>query len=165
MILYLVRHGLAVDPTDPTSPPDPERPLTPKGIEKTRAAARGLRELGVGPDVMITSPYLRAAQTAEIACETLGFPRDKIRRSDALKPGANPAELFKELGRIRAKETMCFGHAPHLDQVVGYALGLRTVVTALKKAGVACLDVDSFAPPRAQLVWLCQPKMLRDLGD
>lgn len=165
MIVYLVRHGPAVDPSDPASPPDPERPLTPKGIEKTRAAMRGLRELGVQPDAMITSPYLRAAQTAEIACETLGFPRDKIRRSDSLKISSNAADLFKELARTRAKETMCFGHAPQLDQVIAYALGLRTVMTALKKAGVACLDVDSFAPPRAQLVWLCQPKMLRDIGD
>jgi phosphohistidine phosphatase len=164
MILYLIRHGIAVDPTDPSSPPDPERPLTTKGIEKTRAVMRGLRELGVHPDAIVTSPYLRAAQTAEIACETLGFPRDKIRRSDSLKPGGNPADLFKELGRIRAKEAMCFGHAPHLDQAIAYALGLRTVMTSLKKAGVACLDVDAFAPPNAQLVWLCLPKMLRDLG-
>ena len=73
MILYLVRHGIAVDRNDPKSPPEPERPLTAKGVQKTRAAALGLQALGAKPDVLITSPYVRAAQTAEIFAEALGF--------------------------------------------------------------------------------------------
>jgi phosphohistidine phosphatase len=163
MILYLVRHGIALDRTDPVAPPDPERPLTSEGIEKTRAAAKGLRELGVEPDAMITSPYLRAAQTAEIFCEVLEFSRDRIRRSDALKPGGDPAQLFKELSRARGQEVMCFGHAPQLDQAISYAFGLHVVVTSLKKAGVACLDVQNLSPLRTQLVWLFPAKALRKL--
>ena len=77
MILYIVRHGIAVDRTDPKSPPEPERPLTAKGVQKTRSAALGLKELGVKPDVLITSPYVRAAQTAEIFAEAVGFPTSK----------------------------------------------------------------------------------------
>ena len=80
MILYLVRHGIAVDPNDPKSPSEPERPLTAKGVQKTRAAALGLQALGVKPDVLITSPYVRAAQTAEIFAEALGFHRRKSAR-------------------------------------------------------------------------------------
>jgi len=62
MILYLVRHGIAVDREDPQAPSEPERPLTAKGVQKTRAAALGLQSLHVKPDVLITSPYVRAAQ-------------------------------------------------------------------------------------------------------
>lgn len=146
---------------DPECPPEPDRPLTPRGIEKTRAAAQGLRALSIKPDAMITSPYLRAAQTAEIACEILGFPLKKVRRSMALKPGGDPAAFFKELSRVRAKEVMCFGHAPQLDRLIAQAVGAPSVFTALKKAGVACLELKTLTPPKGHLVWLYQPKVLR----
>src|SRR5208283_4799726 len=104
MILYIVRHGIAVDRADPKSPPEAERPLTAKGVQKTRSAALGLRALKVKPDVLITSPFVRAAQTAEIFAEAVGFSPDKIRVSEALKPAADPAEIVKELSQLKAKE-------------------------------------------------------------
>jgi phosphohistidine phosphatase len=164
MILYLVRHGIAVDPNDPKSPPEPERPLTAKGVQKTRAAALGLSVLGIKPDVMITSPYVRAAQTAEIFAETLGFPPAKIRVHDALKPAGNPAEIVKEVIGLRAKEVMCFGHAPQLDLTISHLLGARGAVTELKKAGVASFD-HTAAHGRWLLRWILTPKMLRQLAE
>ena len=164
MIVYIVRHGTAVDRTDPDAPPDPERPLTRKGIEKTRAAMHGLREQDIKPSVLITSPFLRAAQTAEIAAETLGYPRDKIQRTNALVPSAEPVELWRELLKLKSKSVMCFGHAPNVDLVIASALGSRTMITSLKKSGVACLEMDSVSPPKGHLLWLMQPKMLRKLG-
>jgi phosphohistidine phosphatase len=163
MILYLVRHGIAIDRTDPKSPPEPERPLTAKGVQKTRSAALGLKELGVNPDVFITSPYVRAAQTAEIFAETLGFSTEKIRASDALKPAGNPDDLLKEMARLKAKEVMCFGHAPHLDQMIAHLVGARGDFTSLKKAGVACFERKS-AAGRWDLLWILTPKMLRQLA-
>src|ERR1700683_2291444 len=123
MILYLVRHGIAVDRTDPKSPPDPERPLTARGVQKTRSAALGLRALGAKPDVLITSPYVRAVQTAEIFSEALGFAVDKIRVNDHPKPAANPAEIIREITHLRAKEVALFGHAPHLDLTIVHLAG------------------------------------------
>src|SRR6202050_789188 len=120
MILYIVRHGIAVDRTDPKSPAEPERPLTAEGVKKTRSAALGLRSLGAKPDVLITSPYVRAAQTAEIFAEALGFSPQKIRTHEALKPAGNPADIVKEAIRLRAKEVMCFGHAPQLDLMIAH---------------------------------------------
>ncbi len=165
MILYLMRHGPAISRDDPDCPPETERHLTPKGIEKTRAAARGLRALKIRPEIMLTSPFLRAVQTAEIACATLEIPMDKLRRLDALKPDTIPVHLFEELARLKDEEVMCFGHAPHLDEVIGYAVRAPAAFTELKKAGVACLEIQSFSPPRASLLWLHSPKALRDLGD
>ncbi len=165
MRLYVMRHGVAVGPSEVSTEPDSARALTPKGIMKTRAAARGLRVLSVRPDVMFTSPYLRAAQTAEIVAEVLGFPPHKIRTTEALTPAKDPAEIWKELSRLRAKDVMCFGHAPHLDYMIGRALGARTLVTALKKAGVVCLEMERLNPPRGGIVWLCAPRILRLLGE
>jgi phosphohistidine phosphatase len=164
MILYFVRHGIAVDPTDPKSPPEPERPLTAKGVQKTRAAALGLRALGAKPDILITSPYVRAAQTAEIFAEALGFPTEKLRASDALMPTANPSEALKEISKLRAKEVMCFGHAPHLDQMISELAGAHGVFTSLKKAGVACFE-QAAARGRWELRWILTPKMLRQLSQ
>jgi len=164
MFLYLVRHGVAVDRDDPSATPDPERPLTPKGVQKTRAAALGVKKMGIKPDLLISSPYLRAAQTAEIFAEALGFAPEKIHVSDALKSSASPAEIVKELSRLKAREVMCFGHAPQLDLLIAHLVGVRTAFTELKKAGVACLEASA---PHGNwtLCWLAVPRLLRDLGD
>ena len=164
MILYLVRHGIAIDRSDPKSPPEAERQLTAEGVRKTRSAALGLKEMDVKPDVLITSPYVRTAQTAEIFAEALGFPVDKIRVSDALKPAENPADIAKELLRLKAKEVICFGHAPHVDSTIAYLCGARAPFTELKKAGVACLEHAS-SPGQWTLLWLVSPRNLRKLGD
>lgn len=163
MILYIVRHGIAVDKTDPKAPPDPERPLTAKGVQKTRGAALGLKELGVKPDFLITSPYVRAAQTAEIFAEALGFPTAKVRVTDALKPPANPADFIKEISHLKAKEVMCFGHAPHLDQLIAQMVGARGLFTELKKAGIASLE-HTGTHGAWRLVSILTPKVLRQLA-
>jgi phosphohistidine phosphatase len=164
MILYIVRHGIAVDRADPKSPPDAERPLTAKGIQKTRSAALGLEAMGVRPELLITSPFVRAAQTAEIFAEALGYAPEKIRVSETLKPNENPAEIVKELQRLKVKEAMCFGHGPHVDLWISYLAGVREPFTALKKAGVACFEHRS-VHGRWELVWYVTPKILRSLGD
>ncbi len=164
MILYLVRHGIAVDRTDPKCPPEAERPLTARGVQKTRSAALGLRALGAKPEVLISSPYIRAVQTAEIFAEALGMQPEKIRLNDSLKPAGNPAEILKEISHLRAKEVACFGHAPHLDLLIANLSGARGAFTELKKAGVACFEQVS-AHGRWELRWILTPKVLRDLGD
>ena len=163
MILYLVRHGIAVDRTDPKSPPEAERPLTAKGVQKTRSAALGLVALKIKPDLLVTSPYVRAAQTAEIFAEALGCAPEKIRVTEALKPAADPAEIVKELSQWKAKEVMCFGHAPHVDLLIAQLTAARTAFSEMKKSGVACLEHAS-AHGRWHLLWLATPKMLRELA-
>jgi phosphohistidine phosphatase len=164
MILYLIRHGIAIDRTDPEAPPEAERPLTARGVQKTRAAALGFTEAGVKPEILITSPYVRAAQTAEIFAEALGFAPEKIRVSEALKPAANPAEILKEIGHLKAKEVACFGHAPHLDLTISQLAGARGPFTELKKAGVCCFEQVQ-PRDRWRLRWILTPKILRELAD
>ena len=164
MRLYLMRHGIAIDREDPDCPSDPERYLTPKGIQRTRAAARGLRALRVKPAALLTSPYVRAVQTGEIVCEVLGLDPKQLRTTDALKPEAKPARLAEELARLGG-EVICFGHAPHLDEFIAHALKATAPFTSLKKSGAACLDIDSLAPLRATLFWVLTSRILRRLGD
>jgi phosphohistidine phosphatase len=165
MQLYIVRHGIAIDREDPQCPPDPERYLTEEGVEKTRQVAKGVASLGVTADLFLTSPYVRAAQTAEIFASALDYTKQKIRRSDLLLPGAEPSLLLRELAKEKqAASVFLFGHAPQLDDVIATALGSKKHVTALKKAGVALVELRRFSPPIAVLVWLAIPKLLRRAG-
>jgi phosphohistidine phosphatase len=164
MMIYLFRHGLAIDREDPECPPDPKRFLTRKGVEKTRAAAMGLRALGLATEMILSSPYVRAMQTAELAAEALEFPRARITQTDALLPPAHPAQLMKVLANTKASAVLCVGHAPNLDEVIAYALGAQASFTALKKAGAAGLEMESLSPGKGTLLWLHTPKSLRLLA-
>jgi phosphohistidine phosphatase len=162
MDLYIVRHGIAIDREDPKCPPDPERYLTEDGIEKTKRVAKAVVALGITADVLISSPYVRAQQTAEIFASGLGYPKQKIRHSDLLLPGAEPSLFFRELAKDKhSSSVFVFGHAPHLDELIAAALTTKHNITALKKSGVAALTLKRISPPSAQLLWLATPKILR----
>ena len=165
MHLYLIRHGIAVDRDDPNCPPDTERPLTPKGMKRSHAAALGLRALDVKPNAVLTSPWLRAVQTAEIFCETIGYPSKKIIRTDTLKGTSAPADLLRELQSMKSKIVFCFGHEPHLHLVIGYILHTSAKITKLKKAGVALLELERVSPAQGRLLALYPASTLRLLAN
>ena len=165
MEIYIVRHGIAIDREDPKCPPDPERYLTEEGVERTKRVAAGVAALSTAPDLLLSSPYVRAMQTAEIFAAALDYPKLKIRRSDLLLPGAEPTLFFRELAKDKQTSTLfIFGHAPQLDDVISTALGLKHHITSLKKAGVALIELKRVSPPSGQLLWLATPKLLRRTG-
>ena len=164
MHVYLIRHGIAVDREDPHCPPDTERPLTPKGMKRSQAAALGLRALDVKPAAVLTSPWLRAVQTAEIFCETIGYPSKRIIRTDTLKGTSAPADLLRELQSMKAKVVLCFGHEPHLHLVIGHVLHTNAIITELKKAGLALLELERASPPQGRLLALYPASTLRLLA-
>ena len=162
MELYIVRHGIAIDREDPKSPPDPQRFLTEEGIDKTKQVAKGVAALGIDPDLLITSPYIRAKQTAEIFASVLDYTKQKIRETDLLLPGAEPTLFYKELAKDKDSAVVfCFGHAPQLDDLIATALGSKHHVTSLKKSGIAALELKRISPPSGELLWLATPKLLR----
>jgi phosphohistidine phosphatase len=162
MELYIVRHGVAIDREDPKCPADPERFLTEEGIEKSRQVAKGTAKVASVPDLMLSSPYLRAFQTAELFAEELEYSKHKIRKTDLLLPGAEPMQLFRELARDKDHSSVfVFGHAPHLDELIATAIGTKHHISSLKKAGVAFVELKRLVPPSGELVWLATPKLLR----
>jgi phosphohistidine phosphatase len=162
MDLYLVRHGIAIEREDAKSPPEAERFLTNEGLEKTRAAAKGIAVLGLKPKVVISSPWLRARQTAEILMEEQKIDVGRLIFSEALLWDANPQHL---LGELETRKTLsaitCVGHAPHLDHFLAYCIGAKTIFTSMKKASLAHLTITSFEPGGATLEALYNPKALR----
>ena len=162
MQLYIVRHGIAIDREDPKAPAEAERFLTEEGIAKTKQVAKGIAALGVRADMMVSSPYLRAMQTAAIFASALDYPEHKIRQSESLLPGAEPVAFLRELAREKnASSVFCFGHAPHLDGLLAATVVAPRQITSMKKAGVAFVEMKRISPPNGQLVWLVTPKLFR----
>jgi phosphohistidine phosphatase len=165
--VILLRHGIAHDRADPACPPDPERALTDEGKKKTRKVAKGLAAMGCNPTRVLTSPYVRARETAEIAADVLGIPKTHVTLTDSLLPEAAPYALFQQLLAFHNsdEEILCAGHAPNIDKIIAVALtGDRIAVTGLKKAGAALLVLDDLPKTRGTLEWLMPPKALGNLG-
>jgi phosphohistidine phosphatase len=162
MQLVLLRHGIAVSHDDPECPADDLRPLTPKGIARTRESAQGLKTLGVAPALVYTSPLVRARETALIAADVFGFDPAAIRVTEALRWEADPEAILNELAGADAAQVLCVGHAPNLDAVLAATLNPRFhPFTSLGKAGAASVTIGRGA---AVLDWILTPRALRRLG-
>jgi phosphohistidine phosphatase len=163
--VVLLRHGIAVDREDPACPPDPERPLTPEGVARTKAAARGLRAIGVRPDAILTSPYVRAVQTAEIAARVLGDAEPES--CDHLLPAGDPAAMAASLRARPETEVLCAGHEPNLSLLLAHLVhggATEDLFAGLKKAGAACVETERPGTSVGELLWLLPPSILRRLG-
>ncbi len=163
MRLFLLRHGIAIDQDDPGCPDDRERYLTKVGIEKTERACRGLASLGFQPQAVISSPLVRARQTAELAVSALGF-EGEIEQDEALAWMYPPPKFLARLSRRTESGILVTGHAPHLDDLVGLLCGSERAFTSIKKAGTVELHCINVAAGGAYLIAHYPPRVLRALG-
>jgi phosphohistidine phosphatase len=165
--LYIIRHGAAGERASfsATGRPDSERPLTEGGRDKMNANARGLRVLGCSLDAIVTSPYVRAAETADIVARVLKGPQPEP--LDHLAPEGRPEDVLAWLRKHRSAQSVAVvGHEPGLSALLALcASGSTTPFGELKKGG-ACLLVWDGVPMagRAKLTWLVSPKILRRLA-
>ena len=165
MRIVLFRHGIAIDRADPDCPSDQDRELTEDGREKTHAAARGLVQLGVNPDRILSSPWPRARQTAEIAASALDFDPEQIEFSAALLPFASPSSVLNECATPAVREILLTGHAPHLDELLDQLAGVGSASRErLKKAGAAAIEITNPTDGNGRLEWMFPPRELRRLG-
>lgn len=163
MEICLVRHAIAVERGTPGYEDDGKRPLTPKGHEKMEEAAAGLATL-VTPQVVISSPLVRAWQTAEIL--VLQYRLPPPRPLEALASGDDEA-LVRALQEMEGGTVMLVGHEPHISRTLSFLLtGDPDAVAALfKKGAAALLSCPGEAHPgECALEWLLQPAALRRLA-
>jgi len=162
--LLLVRHAAAV-PAGTPGIRDDDRPLTPKGVSKFRAAAKGLTRIARRPDVLLTSPLPRAVATAEIAARA--FKRIEPTVETALAHGSVD-DILTALGRHPASATVAIvGHEPMMSMTLARLLGAGDGERfPFKKGGAALVDLPDGPSAGGRLVWFLRPKVLRALaGD
>jgi phosphohistidine phosphatase len=157
--LYLIRHGVAEERGD-AWPDDSKRPLTEEGMSRMRKAARGLSRLGILFDVVLTSPLVRARQTAEIVAGGLA-PRPTLANIDALAPGGGFAALMTELEKHARKPRIALvGHEPDIGELGARLIGSRRSIE-FKKGAICRIDIDEIPPNGpGQLRWFVTSKIL-----
>jgi phosphohistidine phosphatase len=165
MMLYIMRHGLAEEPTPKGD--DASRKLTAKGADKIRKAAAGIRAMGLALDMILTSPVARAAETAEIVANELGGARPKA--MPELSTGASPAGALDALAKQRLSESvLVVGHEPTLSRLASLMLtgSSESVGIKLKQGGVIALEFpDRVERGAAQLRWMMTQRQLRQLRN
>lgn len=170
MKLLLIRHGLAADREEfaRSGADDGERPLTAKGRRRMQAAARGLRGFLEAPEpaALLTSPLLRAVQTAAVVHRELGGAEPE--ESAALLPDAEPEALLAALRALDAGAdalVAAVGHEPHLSTAASWLLtGRGRPVVEVRKGSALLLDLgDDPEPGAALLLWLLPPRALRQM--
>jgi phosphohistidine phosphatase len=160
MQIYLLRHGIAED--RPASGRDEDRALTQEGKKKLRMVLKMAADAGVQPTLILTSPYRRAVDTAEIAADELGYKEDML-KVKALEPDGSPEDVWDEI-RVHksAGALLLAGHEPLFSALAAYLLGALNLEIDFKKGALVRIDVDKMgAAPQGVLRWMLTPKLAR----
>ncbi len=168
MNLYLLRHAIAAERDPDKYPDDSLRPLTAPGRKKMIKVADALCRIGLQVDLILSSPYLRARQTAEIARKGLNLKKDRLLLVDALAPSGDPDQLVAEiLEKYNVEKLMLVGHEPDLSNLISLLLsGDTSIPITMKKAGICCLSIEQLVAGKcAVLEWLINPGQRLALED
>jgi phosphohistidine phosphatase len=160
MEIYILRHGIAEEAHGGMK--DADRALTPEGAKKLQSVLRRARAVDVRPSIIVTSPYRRAKETAQVAVEILSGAT--LVESRALTPESSPEAVWDAIRAHKGEpQLMLVGHEPLLSAVYAYLLGSPAVQIDVKKGSLGRVDVDRFgAQPRGVLRWLIYPKLAGD---
>jgi len=161
--IHILRHAIA-DPANPGES-DADRALTPDGKKRLRDVLKVAKSAGLAPSLILTSPYRRAVETAELAASQLGY-QDELLRTNALLPGSSAEDIWEEI-RIHkdAEELLLVGHEPLLGQLAAYLLGAPDMLIDFKKGAIIRIDMEQFAAlPRGVLRWYFTPKLAGKAG-
>lgn len=158
MEIYLLRHGIAEDGVAGQS--DSERALTPEGRDKLRKVLRRASQADVAPSLILTSPYRRALETAEIAAKVLGY-QGRLVHSRSLVPEASPHDLWDEMRQHRTETAILLAsHEPLMSSTAAYLLGTPALQVDMKKAALVRIDCERLGgDPRGVLKWMLTPAL------
>jgi len=158
---YFLRHGIAAEP-DAWTGSDYDRPLTREGRERMAREARAIGELGFDFELIVTSPLVRARETAEILADRLAM-RDRVVQDPRLGGGFNQERLAAMLGeRPTVQSIVLVGHEPTMSATIGRVIGNASI--ELKKAALAGIELFDPSAPHGTLICLIPPRVLAALG-
>lgn len=159
MELYLLRHGLAEDRS--STGRDADRALTDEGIARLQLVLELARQAGVRPSLVVSSPYTRAKQTAELAARTLEYS-GKVLRSAEFAPDSSPFRMWQE---VRAHEgeasLLVAAHEPLLSSTVAWFAGSTREMIRFVPAAMVRIDFAALGPhPDGVMRWMISPELV-----
>ena len=165
MLLVLFRHGPAGTALPARGPEDAKRPLTPRGVDKTRRAALGLARILDSEPHIYSSPLVRARETADLLAAAY-MPVQHVEMMEALTPGRPMEEILARIVEIANGTVVLVGHEPGLGLLAGLLVTGRQMTLPLKKAGACGIELsEKVAPGQGDLKFLATPRMLRALAS
>jgi phosphohistidine phosphatase len=158
MQIYLLRHGIAEDA--PAGHSDSERALTSEGKEKLRKVLKRARAAGVELSLMLSSPYRRAVETADVAADVLGY-KGKILRTRALLPETSPYNTWEEVRAFKDETAILLAsHEPLMSSLTAFLLNSPALVVDMKKAALVRVDCERLSnQPHGILKWMLAPSV------
>jgi phosphohistidine phosphatase SixA len=161
MFVYIARHAWAGERGDPRWPDDSLRELTPEGIERYTEVVKALADHGFAPARIVTSPYTRCRQTADIIAEYVdGTP--EIDELEALEPGSDLDPLIEWTNEQGGKDVCWVGHSPDVERLAADLIGDGAARVRFAKGAVAAIgfEGDAANPGGGELYWLATAKVL-----
>jgi phosphohistidine phosphatase len=163
MNLFLLRHGIAVERGTPGCEKDADRALTPKGERRLGRIADAMEAMGLTFGLILSSPYVRSRQTAEIVTDALGL-RKRLEYSEALTPDGDAKALIAALNKLEPppENVLLVGHEPFLSGLIStLTSGDSRLAVDFKKGGLCKLEVETLRHGRcATLAWLLTPRQM-----
>lgn len=158
MEIYLVRHGEAF-----TKEEDSERHLNRDGVNQCRLTGKALKRLDTPIDLIISSPKLRARQTAEIIAEEVGYSKKEIKTTETLEPTAPPGETISYLNKFPGiQSVMLTGHLPLLGYLASELMSNVSDFSFNFKSGAVCkINIGQPGSRKGELCWFLEPQHLR----
>ncbi len=164
MEIFLLRHGLAAERNILEWGDDSTRPLTAKGKKELKKISAAMERMDLDFDLILSSPFLRAKETAEIVATNLKLEK-RLKFSEALTPEKPVEPLIRQLQKLKLSpgKILLVGHEPSLSQLISWlTTGDMKLELDLKKGGLAKLEVKKLSVGKcAALAWLLTPKQMK----
>src|SRR4051812_4787637 len=159
MNVYLIRHAEAQPLELSGVNADADRPLTQLGHAQCHSLSAALLRRSVVLDLVLTSPYLRARQTAQGVLDHWSEPRPRVDQCDDLAPEGKPGKVARALRKLKSANVALVGHVPDMAELAGWFMGSKKTRLDFDKAGVACLVFEEL-PDKGTgcLQWLVTPE-------
>ena len=162
----MLRHAIALSAAEAGVAQDAERPLSEEGVEKMKKIAVAMKRIGVEVDLVLSSPYVRAKDTAILAHDRLG-KESSLEFTTALGSGQDPKHILAELKQRfqKTRSIMIVGHEPDLSSLIGRITSLGRLRLEMKKAGLAKIEITELAPElKGDLEWLLTPRVMLQIS-
>ena len=161
MDLYVIRHADAVALGERNVIQDEDRPLSEVGEAQAKAVGSALEAMGIHPGLIVTSPLVRARQTADGILQQLTRERPAVQEAKEMAPGVKPKRLARFLRDLKAEAVALVGHQPDLGEWTAWLIGSKKAHIDLAKAGIALIHCPEGPKKGAgTLVWLVTPDWL-----
>jgi phosphohistidine phosphatase len=158
--LYLIRHAEARPLGEGDTAADEERPLTEQGEAQAKLIGSGLQKRGIHLGMLLTSPLLRARQTADAILGAWTAPTPQLEVCDALSPGKSPKKLSRHLRTLESDSIAIVGHNPDLSAYLSWLIGGKRAQVHLSKGSVAFVVADAVRKDLGTLQWMVTPEWL-----